>query len=112
MRSFPCLECRPLFGKPALQFLAGCHSVIVSKNAYRVNIFAYSTAFGRADLLGQDPRVAILRPRDIPVLKKRYPVLESTPVSSTIEANTKIVGVGGQSTRHFENIYVPVPIKP
>jgi hypothetical protein len=44
VRSFACLECRPLFGKPALQFLAGCHWEIVNKNAYHINIFAYSRA--------------------------------------------------------------------
>jgi hypothetical protein len=49
--------------------------------------------------------------RDLPVLKKRYPVLETTPLTSTIGPNTKIVGVGGVSSRRFTDlgpIFVPV----
>jgi hypothetical protein len=44
--------------------------------------------------------------RDMPVLMKRYPGLKSAPLSSTIEPNTRIVGVGGASSK--STTYAPI----
>ena len=61
VRTFPCLECRTLFGEPALQFLAGSHAEDVSKNVYDINNFDYISVCRAANSLASLPRGTISR---------------------------------------------------
>ncbi|WP_230182093.1 hypothetical protein [Aquabacterium sp. CECT 9606] len=49
--------------------------------------------------------------RDLPIIKKRFPFLERTPLALAITNGAKIDGLGGDY-RYRYDIFIPVPVAP
>ena len=49
--------------------------------------------------------------RDLPIIKKRFPFLEQTPLTAAITNDAKIDGLGGDYKYRY-TIFIPVPVVP
>ena len=51
-------------------------------------------------------------PRDLPLLKKSYAVLQTTALAHTIAPNAEVVGIGGEYRRAIEGAPIFIPFVP
>jgi len=86
-------------------------SVVAGESVYLGNFHFEQTARFFLGTGSVDVTLAGNAERDLPALKRRFPVLAAVPVSTAIDDSVKLQKLGGYSQRHMEfatPIFVPV----